>query len=59
MVATPDGGEPLYYRIFAAYFEDIESLQAGMSTSEGQAPPADLPNFASGGATIFISEMGA
>ena len=35
------------------------SLQAGMSTSEGQAPPADLPNFATVGATIFISEIDA
>ena len=63
VVATPDGSEdgglPPYYRIFEAYFEDMESLQAGMSTPEGQAPPDDLPNFATGGATIFISEMDA
>ncbi len=62
-VATPDGseegGEPPYYRIFEGYFEDMESLQAGMSTPEGQAPPADLPNFATGGATIFISKIDA
>ena len=54
---SPDGGEPPYYRIFEGYFEDMDSLQAGMSTPEGQAPPADLPNFATGGATIFISEI--
>jgi hypothetical protein len=35
----------------------MESLRAGMSTPEGQAPPADLPNLATGGATIFISEV--
>ena len=35
----------------------MESLQAGMATPEGQAPPADLANFATGGATIFISEI--
>ncbi len=35
----------------------MESLQAGMSTPEGQAPPADLPNSATGVATIFISEI--
>jgi uncharacterized protein (TIGR02118 family) len=57
VVGTPNGGEPPYYRIFEGYFENMESLQAGMSTPEGQAPPADLPNFATGGATIFISEI--
>ena len=61
VVATPDGSEEgggfPYYRIFEGYFEDMKSLQAGMSTPEGQAPPADLPNFATGGATIFISEI--
>ena len=60
-VATPDGGEdgggPTYYRIFQAYFEDMESMQAGMSTPEGQAFPAALPTFATGRATIFISEI--
>jgi uncharacterized protein (TIGR02118 family) len=59
IVATPDGSEPAYYRIFEGYFEDMEQLQSGMSTPEGQAPPADLPNFATGGATIFISEIDA
>ena len=38
VVGTSDGGEPPYYRIFEGYFEDMESLQAGMSTPEGQAP---------------------
>ncbi len=59
VVAVPDGsqggGQLPYYRIFEAYFEGMERLQEGMSTPEGQAPPADLPNFATGGATIFIS----
>lgn len=63
IVATPDGseegGRPLYHRIFEAYCEDMEQLQSGMSTPEGQAPPADLPNFATGRATIFISEIDA
>ncbi len=42
VVATPDGSEEggglPYYRIFEGYFEDMESLQSGMSTPEGQAP---------------------
>ncbi len=62
-VATPDGSEdgsaPPYYRTFEGYFEDVGRLQSGMSSSEGQAASADIPNFATGGATIFISEIEA
>jgi uncharacterized protein (TIGR02118 family) len=57
VVATPDGSDPPYYRIFEGYFEDMDQLHNGMSTPEGQAPPADIPNFATGGWTIFISEV--
>ena len=57
IIATPDGSEPHYYRIFEGYFEDMEQLQSSLSTPEGQAAPNDIPNFATGGATIFISEV--
>jgi uncharacterized protein (TIGR02118 family) len=57
VVATPDGSEPPYYRIFEGYFEDMEQLQSSLATPEGQAPPNDVPNFATGGVTIFISEV--
>ncbi len=59
IVATPDGSEPPYYRIFEGYFEDIEQLQSGMGTSEGQAAANDIPNFATGGATLLICEIDA
>src|SRR5215208_7636571 len=49
IVATPDGSEPPYYRIFEGYFEDMEQLQSSLSTPEGQAAPNDIPNFATGG----------
>jgi len=62
-IATPDGSEegsePPYHRIFEGYFEDIGSLQDGMSSPEGQAASADIPNLATGGATIFVSEIDA
>ena len=48
-VATPDGSEPPYYRIFEGYFEDMEQLQSSLST----------PDVATGGATIFIAEIDA
>ena len=59
IVATPDGSEPPHYRIFEGYFEDIEQLQSGMAAPEGQAATNDIPNFATGGATLFICEIDA
>lgn len=57
IVGTPDGSEPPYYRTFEIYFEDMEQLQSSLSTTEGQAATNDIPNYATGGATIFISEV--
>ena len=56
---SPEGGEPPYYRIFEGYFEDMERLQGSMSSPEGQAVSADIPAFATGGGTIFFSEIDA
>ena len=57
VVATPDGSELPYYRIAELYFEDMEQMQAGLSSEEGQAVAADFPNFATGGVTLFFSEL--
>jgi uncharacterized protein (TIGR02118 family) len=57
IVATPDGIEPPYYRSFEGYFEAIEQLHSSLSTPEGQATANDIPNFATGGAAIFIAEI--
>ena len=57
IVATPDGTELPYYRIFEMYFDDMDRLQSSLSTPEGQAAPNDIPNFATGGVKIFISEV--
>ena len=59
IVATPDGSDLPYYRIFEGYSEDMEQLQNSLATQEGQAVVGDIPNFATGGATIFISEIDA
>ena len=56
VIATPDGSEPPYYWIADLYFESVEQLQSGMRSSEGQAAAEDIQNFATGGATLFISE---
>lgn len=57
VVGTPDGGEPPYYWIAELWFESTEQMQQSLSTPEGQAAPEDIPNFATGGATLFISEI--
>jgi uncharacterized protein (TIGR02118 family) len=59
VVATPDGSEPPYHRIGELYFQDVEQMQAGLSSDEGQAVTADFPNCATGGVTLLISEVDA
>ena len=56
-VATPDGSDLPYQRIAELTFDDMDALQAGMGSPEGQAAVNDIPNFASGGVTMFIAEL--
>ncbi|HKW98687.1 MAG TPA: EthD family reductase [Bryobacteraceae bacterium] len=35
-------------------FDSISAVQAALASPEGQAAASDLPNFASGGATLLI-----
>jgi uncharacterized protein (TIGR02118 family) len=57
VVATPDGGEPPYYRIAELWFDTAEEMQASLATPAGQAPGDDVPNFATGGATVLIAAV--
>jgi hypothetical protein len=34
----------------------VERVQSSLGSSEGQAAAEDIQNFATGGATLFISE---
>jgi uncharacterized protein (TIGR02118 family) len=56
-VATPDGSDVPYQRIAELTFEDMDALQAGLGSDKGQAAVNDIPNFASGGVTMFIAEL--
>jgi uncharacterized protein (TIGR02118 family) len=56
-IATPDGSEVPYQRIAELTFEDMDALQAGLGSDEGQAAVNDIPNFATGGATVFFAEI--
>ena len=57
VIGTPDGGDPPYYRIAELSFESPEALQAALASPEGQETVADLPNFASGGATVLVADV--
>ena len=56
-VATPDGSDLPCYRIAELWFDSQDDLEASMSSPEGQATAADIPNFASGGAQIYIAAI--
>ena len=55
-LGSADGSEAPYYYVAELSFDDSEALQAGMSSPEGAAAGADVANFASGGATMFIAQ---
>jgi uncharacterized protein (TIGR02118 family) len=56
-VGTPEGSSVPYQRIAELTFEDLEALHAGLGSEEGQAAVNDIPNFATGGVTIFFAEI--
>ena len=57
-ITSIDDSEPPYHLIAELYFEDMETLEQSMSSEDGQAATDDIPNFATGGVTIFASEVG-
>jgi uncharacterized protein (TIGR02118 family) len=42
------------YLVATLSFDSMADLRAAMSSPEGKAAAADLPNFASGGATVLV-----
>jgi uncharacterized protein (TIGR02118 family) len=54
-VATLDGSQPPYHLIAELAFDSLEALQGAMGGPEGQAAAADVPNFATGGATMLVA----
>ncbi len=56
-IGTPEGASPSQYRMAEVYFDNLNDLQAGMGSGEGQATVADLANFATGGVDVMIGEV--
>ena len=57
-VHAVDDGKPPYHRIAELWFESTERMGEALSSPAGEAATVDLPNFATGGATFFASEVG-
>ncbi|MGW0038135.1 EthD family reductase [Gordonia sp. NPDC003376] len=56
--ASPDGSRPEHHLVAVLEFGTMEALQAGLGSPQGQAAVADIPNFATGGAsTTVISDL--
>lgn len=47
------GETPPYYFVASLYAETREAMEAIIASPEGQAAVADVPNFATGGATFL------
>ena len=58
-VRAADGGEPPFHRIAELWFESAERMGEAVSSPAGEAATGDLPNFATGGATFFVSPVEA
>lgn len=53
----PDGKPPAFYRITELWFESPEALQTALARPEWKKISADVPNFATGGATVLVSPL--
>jgi uncharacterized protein (TIGR02118 family) len=54
-LSTLDGSQPPYHLIAELAFDSLESLQSALGSPEGQAAAGDVPNFATGGATMLVA----
>lgn len=52
----PDGSPPPYYRLFEAWFDGPEHLAAVTGSPAWQRVVADVPNFATGGVKVLVSQ---
>jgi uncharacterized protein (TIGR02118 family) len=57
-VATPAGPSG-YHLIATLSFDNLAALQSALGSPEGQAAGADVANFATGGAELFIFDSKA
>ena len=56
-IPGPGGSAPPFYRITELYFDSADHLQQIAATPEWKKIVDDIPNFASGGATVLLSKI--
>jgi uncharacterized protein (TIGR02118 family) len=54
---TPGDEPPPYYYVADLYMESREEFEQLLSSPEGQAAVADVPNYATGGVTFLYTEV--
>lgn len=54
---TPADEPSPYYYVADLYLESLEDFEQLLASPEGQAAVADLPNYATGGATFLYTEV--
>ena len=57
VTGTADGQPSPYYYLADLYMESREDFDKLLSSPEGQAAVADVPNYATGGATFLYTEI--
>jgi uncharacterized protein (TIGR02118 family) len=53
----PDGKAPAFYRITEIWFSSAAQMQKVAAKDDWKAIVADVPNFATGGATVLVSNI--
>jgi len=53
----PDGKPPAYYRVTKLWFSNMKKMQSVTGSPAFQKIVADVPNFATGGATIVAGQI--
>jgi uncharacterized protein (TIGR02118 family) len=56
VLGTPTGEQSPYYWQAEFWFESVEQVQAAFGSEGGRAASGDIPNFATGGVTMFLAE---
>jgi uncharacterized protein (TIGR02118 family) len=57
VLSTLEGGEAEHYRVANLRFAGRAELEAGVASPIGQEAFADVPNFATGGASAFLVRL--
>ncbi len=52
-LVAPDGAPP-YYFVAVLEFASMAAIQSALASPEGQVTVADVPNFATGGASLIM-----